>query len=254
MVQGLFVTGTDTGVGKTVVSAALVRRLVQMGYSVGVMKPVETGMLADSLEGSDAGRLMAAANLQDRLDLVCPYRFQAPLAPLAAARLEGRDIDLEQILRHYERLAAEHTVVVVEGAGGLLVPVGGDWSMRDLIGRLRLPVVLVGRTGLGGINHALLTLECLDREGIEMFALVVNETTPATTSVEKEQAASTVALLREQAGVPVLGPLPYQAWLDHDWDTAVKTLAQGSVIGGLADCLLRGTVGTSESPPPDREP
>jgi len=254
MLHGLFVTGTDTGVGKTVISGSLVRRLVLMGCSVGVMKPVETGVQPDSMEGSDAGRLMAAANVEDRLDLVCPYRFQAPIAPQAAARLEGRDIDLRQILRRYERLVAGHTVVIVEGAGGLLVPVGQDWSMRDLITKLGLPVLLVGRAGLGGINHALLTLESLDRVGIETVAVVLNETRASTTSIEKEQVASTVVLLRERAGVPVLGPLPYQVGLDHDWDAAIETLAQGSVIGGLADRLLRETAGTSESPSSDREP
>lgn len=252
--KGLFVTGTDTGVGKTVVSAALVRRLVQTGCSVGVMKPVETGVQAGAQEDSDAGRLMAAAGVEDALDLVSPYRFHAPLAPFAAACVEGRNIDREQILRQYERLASRYSCVVVEGAGGLLVPMGSDWSMPDLISRLQLPVVLVGRAGLGGINHALLTLESLERIGIGTFALVLNETRPSTTSAEKEQVASTVALLRERAGVPVLGPLPYQAELDHSWCAAVETLAQSSPIEDLADCVRREIVGSSGSPLQGQEP
>lgn len=243
--KGLFVTGTDTGVGKTVVSAALVRRLVQMRCSVGVMKPVETGVQSGSPDDSDAGRLMAAAGVVDALDLVCPYRFHAPLAPFAAAQAEGRSIDGQEILRQFERLVARYSLVVVEGAGGLFVPMGEDWSMRDLIARLDLPVVLVGRAGLGGINHALLTLESLERKHIAVMALLLNETRPSLTSVEQEQIASTVSLLHERAGVPVLGPLPYQAWLDHDWSDAVETLAQSSPIRDLADRVRRGIAGSS---------
>ncbi|WHZ21523.1 MAG: Dethiobiotin synthase BioD [Nitrospira sp.] len=247
-------TGTDTGVGKTVVSAALVRRLVQAGCSVGVMKPVETGVRAGAQDAGDAGRLMAAAGVEDTLDLVSPYRFHAPLAPFAAACEEERSIDRERILRRYERLTSRYACVVVEGAGGLLVPMGSDWSMRDLIGRLQLPVVLVGRAGLGGINHALLTLESLERAGIGTLALVLNETRPASTSYEQEQVASTVALLRERAGVPVLGPLPYQAGLDHGWCAAIETLARSRPIKDLADRLLREIVGNSESPLLGQEP
>ncbi len=246
MSRGIFVTGTDTGVGKTIVSAALARRLLQKGCSVGVMKPVETGVQPDPLPESDAGRLMAAAQVNDALDLVCPYRFHAPLAPFAAAQIEGRSIEAQDILRRFERLASRYSCVVVEGAGGLLVPMGQDWSMRDLIARLGVPVVLVGRAGLGGINHALLTLESLQREHIEVLALVLNETRrPTTTLVQQQQASSTVSVLRERAGVPVLGPLPYQAQLDRDWSVAIELFAQSSPIMDLADRVWRAIAESS---------
>jgi len=245
MGHGVFVTGTDTGVGKTVVSAALVRRLVQMDCSVGVMKPVETGVQAGSQNDSDAGRLMVAAGVEDALDVVCPYRFHAPLAPFAAAYAEGRSIDIENILRQYARLAARHSFVVVEGAGGLLVPTGENWSMRDLIVRLKLSVLLVGRAGLGGINHALLTLECLRREGIAVLALLLNETADSSAPVKRDQIASTVSLLRARAGVPVLGPLPYRARLDDDWSGTIEALAGSRPIMDLADRLWRGTAENS---------
>ena len=243
--KGLFVTGTDTGVGKTVVSAALIRRLVHMRCSVGVMKPVETGVPSDSPDDSDAGRLMAAAGVKDSLDLVSPYRLQAPLAPLAAAQAEERSIDAQEIIRQFERLVDRYSLVIVEGAGGLLVPMGEDWSMRDLIVRLGIPVVLVGRACLGGINHALLTLESLERTHIAVMALLLNETRPSATSVEQRQIASTVSLLQARAAVPVLGPLPYQAQLGHDWSAAVETLAQSSPILDLADRVRRGIAGSS---------
>lgn len=233
--NGVFVIGTDTGVGKTVVSCALVRTLLLRGCAVGVMKPAETGVQAGLFGQSDAGRLMAAANVQDTLDLISPYRFHAPLAPLAAASAEVRRIDLPNIVRTYERLAERHAFLVVEGAGGLLVPMGESWSLRDLIAELGLPVVLVGRAGLGGINHALLTLECLTREGIAVLALMLNETAAAGTPLEREQVASTVTLLRPRANVPVLGPLPYEAELDRDWSGAIERLGQSRPIKDLAD-------------------
>ncbi len=252
--KGVFVTGTDTGVGKTVVSAALVRRLVQMGCPVGVMKPVETGVLPGQLGESDAGRLLAAAGISDGIEEVSPYRLLAPLAPLAAASAQGRVIEMQEIMGRYERLASRYSCVVVEGAGGLLVPIGKDWDMRDLIGRIGLPVVLVGRAGLGGINHALLTLEGLRQRHCAVMAVVLNETALAATPAQQEQCASTVALLRERAGVPVLGPLRYQPHLGSDWSGAVEMMAQGSPIRELADLVWANAVGMSGSPRRGQEP
>lgn len=237
--MGVFVTGTDTGVGKTLVSAALVRKLAQSGRRVGVMKPVETGVDAGSSDHSDAARLMAAARVKDSLDLVSPYRFLAPLAPLSAAEAQGGNIELSEIVRRYEQLAARYPYVVVEGAGGLLVPMGNKWDMGDLISRLDLPVVLVGRVGLGGINHALLTLEALERRRIHILALLLNETVPSTTAVEQEQRASTVALLKERASVPLLGPLPYQPPLDGRWNETVEQLAGSRPISELAELVWK---------------
>ena len=254
MGNGVFVTGTDTGVGKTLVSSALVRRLAQMSCGVGVMKPVETGVQSESLDQTDAGRLMAAAGVGDALDLVCPYRFHAPLAPFAAASAERRCVDMQDILRPYAQLTERHAFMVVEGAGGLLVPMGQDWSMRDLIARLGLPVLLVGRAGLGGINHALLTLECLRREGIVVLALLLNETAPPSTSVEQEQIASTVSLLRARGGVPVLGPLPYQARLDEDWPGTIEEVARSRPIMDLAERVWRATAESCGSPIRNQEP
>ncbi|ODT45325.1 MAG: dethiobiotin synthase [Nitrospira sp. SCN 59-13] len=236
---GLFVTGTDTGVGKTLVSAALVSRLVRVGRSVGVMKPVETGVDAGLSNHSDAARLMAAARVKDSLDLVSPYRFPSPVAPLSAAAAQGRTIELNEIVRQYDELVARYSCVVVEGAGGLLVPMGHDWDMGDLISHLRLPVLLVGRVGLGGINHALLTLEALERRQIRVLALLLNETVASTTAVEQEQRASTVALLKERVSVPLLGPLPYQPPLDGRWNDTVEQLAGSRPISELAELVWK---------------
>ena len=254
MGKGLFVTGTDTGVGKTVVSAALARRLRQMHCSVGVMKPVETGVTLDSTDATDAGRLMAAAEAGDELDLVSPYRFRSPLAPQAAAPVENRCIELAEILWRFSLLVSKHSCVLVEGAGGVLVPMGEEWSVRDLIIRLDCSVLLVGRAGLGGVNHALLTLECLRRAGVRVTALVLNETAASTTAVEQDQVASTVALLRANAGVPLLGPLPFDARLATDWSATIETLARSRPIMDLADAVWRATVGSCGSPIADQMP
>lgn len=240
---GVFVTGTDTGVGKTFVSAALVCRLVQLGCSVGVMKPVETGVDSDTSNHSDAARLMAVAGVKDSLDLVSPYRFPAPLAPFSAASAQGQVIELSEIVRCYEQLAARYPCVVVEGAGGLLVPMDSQWDMSDLVSRLGLPVVLVGRVGLGGINHALLTLEALERRKISVVALLLNETAAPVGSMQLEQQASTVALLRERVSVPLLGPLPYQSRVDCARTDAVE-MASGSLpIGRLATMVMTMVAG-----------
>lgn len=236
---GVFVTGTDTGVGKTLVSAALVRRLVQLGGRVGVMKPVETGVDAVPSDESDAVRLMAAAGVNDSLDLVSPYRFPAPVAPCSAAEAQGRVIELPEIVRRYDQLAARYPCVVVEGAGGLLVPMGSEWDMSDLISLLGLPVLLVGRVGLGGINHALLTLESLERRRIPVLALLLNETAPSTTPVQQEQCASTLALLRDRIAVPLLGPLPYEARLGDEWHHTVEQLAGSRPISELAELVWK---------------
>ena len=131
MSRGLFVTGTDTGAGKTVVACAVVRGLRDRGLDVGVMKPIETGV--DPNTGPlDANALRAAAGEPDPLDRVCPLQFALPAAPNVAAASEGRGVDLARVHRVYEELALQHDWMVVEGAGGLLVPTTDDATMADL--------------------------------------------------------------------------------------------------------------------------
>jgi dethiobiotin synthetase len=197
---------------------------------------------------------MAAARVNDSLNLVSPYRFPAPLAPFSAASSQGRVIELSEIVRRYDQLAARYSCVVVEGAGGLLVPMGSEWDMSSLIGRLGLPVVVVGRVGLGGINHALLTLEALKRRRIRVLALLLNETAHSTTPIQQAQCASTVALLKERVAVPLLGPLPYQPQLDGLWIETVEQLAASPAISGLAELVWKAVAGSSGSPPQDPWP
>src|SRR5262249_29531131 len=143
-VRGLFVTGTDTGVGKTVVTAAVARALSARGVDVGIVKPVQTG-------DGDAAALKTWAGLEEELGEIAPFSFAAPLAPLVAARLEGATLDLDEVLGRIVELAERHEVTIVEGVGGLLVPVGPGWTVADLAAQLALPVLVVARAGLGTV-------------------------------------------------------------------------------------------------------
>ncbi len=145
--RGLFVTGTDTGVGKTEVACALLAAARDAGLDVGAMKPAQSGVTPG--EASDAVRLRQAAGSADPLELVCPYQFEAPLAPAVAARLAGAEISLPRILEAARALAERHAALVVEGAGGLLVPLTPRQTFADLAVALGLPVLVVARAGLG---------------------------------------------------------------------------------------------------------
>lgn len=237
MNAGCFITGTDTGVGKTVVATALARCLTQRGINVGVMKPVETGCVSEDGCLSDAIRLRTAAGASDSLELVSPYRFTAPLAPLVAARLSGVTIQLDRIGAAFKRLSSDHDFVVVEGVGGVLVPITGDIDLRDMIRALDLPAVVVGRAALGGINHALLTIEALQRRQIEIVGVVLNQPAGSVSTSDLLQAESTVQLLRERGGVRVFGPLPFESELNQAWDMGLVSLVIHPAIQELGEAL-----------------
>ncbi len=242
MTHGIFITGTDTAVGKTLVTAALAVSLKKRGLDIGVMKPVETGVLQG--RPSDAVRLARAAQVSDALDLVRPYAFRLPVAPLDAARAERRTIKMSTIVRAYQQLHARHDLLLVEGAGGVHVPITPTMDVLDLIETLKAPVVVVGRTGLGGVNHAMLTLNALRARTIPILALVLNRTIPARPAVARRQEQSTVSLLRECAGVPVIGPLPYRAGVDARFERAVETMAAHSKMRKLTKLLLASARGS----------
>jgi dethiobiotin synthetase len=199
---GLFVTGTDTGVGKTVVSCALARALRAGGFDVGVMKPCETGVTAAG--PLDALALRAAAGADDPLEDVCPLAFALPAAPAVAARAEARTVDLGIVRKAAARLRACHDVLLVEGAGGALVPLAPGVAMADLALELALPVLVVARGALGTINHTLLTLEALASRGIALAGVVLSHGASALSAPD----AANLAWLREALGPRLLGELP----------------------------------------------
>jgi dethiobiotin synthetase len=241
MKYGVFITGTDTEVGKTVVTTALAAVFVRYGYNVGVMKPIETGLSPSADLRSDAVRLRAAARSADALSEIRPYGFRRPLAPLDAARLEGRTIALPTILRAFSRVSPRHEVLLVEGIGGVYVPVNSSLNMSDIIYHLNLPTVVVGRATLGGVNHALVTLAALRRRKIPLLALALNRTVPVRTAIARSQERSTVCLLRQYAGVPVIGPLPYLSTVERNWAESVAKLARARAITTLASLVVVGS-------------
>ncbi len=242
--RGCFITGTDTGVGKTVVTAALAVALRKRGYAVGVMKPIETGVPPFADERSDAARLRAASRSSDAITEVRPYAFRRPLAPLDAARLEKKTVTLPAIMRAFRTLQSRHEVVLVEGVGGVYVPITSSLNVSDLIYRMRLPAIVIGRASLGGINHALLTLEALRQRNIFVLALVLNRTLPAQTATAREQERSTVRLLRQLADVPVIGPLPYRSMREGRFHGEVARLTRTAAITTLTRLVLTSWRGT----------
>ena len=218
---GVFVTATDTGVGKTEVACALVRAWRARGADVGVMKPAQSGVTPGEL--SDAARLRAAAGDEDPLDLVCPYTFEAPLAPALAARLSGVEISLDRLLATARALARRHRALVVEGAGGLLVPLAARATVADLAVALALPVLVVGRAGLGTVNHTALTCEALRARGLEVAGVVLNRPLPGGDPSEPHNAAE----IERLTGVRVLAALP------HEPDPARREALLAEALGSL---------------------
>jgi dethiobiotin synthetase len=216
MTSGWFVTGTDTGVGKTQVSEALLRALAHSGRRAVGMKPVASGChrSAAGLRSEDAECLQAASSVPaDYID-VNPYAFEPPIAPQLAAESAGARIELGVIERHYQRLAATADVMVVEGIGGWRVPLGPSLEMSGVAQSLRLPVVLVVGARLGCISHSLLTAESIRADGCVLAGWAVNQIDPAF-----ETSAELIQLLHERIGVPPLAVIGYRpardAWQAH---------------------------------------
>ncbi len=176
MKQSFFITGTDTGIGKTYVACQLIRHYVAQGYRVVGMKPVAAG--CDLVDGQwvneDVALLTQASNVPAPMHLVNPYCFKDPIAPHIAAEKEGIEIQLDVIQRAYDALSALADIVVVEGAGGILVPHNAHYTIADLIARLNIPVLFVVGMRLGCINHALLTMEVMQARGLTVSAWVAN--------------------------------------------------------------------------------
>ncbi|MCH2172585.1 dethiobiotin synthase [Myxococcota bacterium] len=200
--RGVFVTGTDTGVGKTLVACTLARSLRERGLRVGVMKPVETGV--GDAGPLDALALREAAGVDDPLERICPARFAQPSAPPVAARAEGRDVDLQAIRQAFTELRQRHEYLIVEGAGGLLVRVAGEVSMADLAQEFELPLLVVARGALGTFNHTHLTLEAARTRELPVAGVVVSQVDGALSSAD----ADNLGALRESLGARWLGEIP----------------------------------------------
>ena len=174
--KGFFITGTDTGVGKTLVTVQMGKAIQSKNITLGVMKPIETGVSSSLVPTvlSDAGLLKTALGITDPIETISPYRYQTPVAPLLASELENSPIVPQTIIESYKNLASQYKVVLVEGAGGLLVPINRDYLMADLAKELNLPLIIVAPFHLGTINHTALTIEAARARGLKVEGIIFN--------------------------------------------------------------------------------
>lgn len=186
--MNIFVTGTDTGVGKTFFVVEMLRHLGQQGVQAVGMKPVCCG------DRGDASTLLAAGAAGVTLDEINPVWLRTPVAPAVAARIEGVDVDLERLLNSYRSLAARFEVVIVEGVGGWMVPLTQQHTTADFASRLSLPVVVVAANRLGCLNHVSLTLHAIRSSGLDVAAVALNEGIGAADSSQKTNAAEIARL------------------------------------------------------------
>lgn len=202
--RGYFITGTDTAAGKTYAARLLVEALRLRGLRVAVMKPVAAGIDADGMN-EDVRLLMSASNVAAPPQLVNPYCFAPAIAPHLAARLEGVSMQLEVIEQAYAQLAAQADAVIVEGAGGFLVPFNDACGMDAIPLHLGLPVIMVVGLRLGCLNHALLTAEAIRARGLILAGWIANRIDPHMAA-----AADNLASLRSILHAPCLGEIPWQ--------------------------------------------
>ncbi len=197
--KGIFITATDTGIGKTTATLILARLLRNKGVKVGVMKPVQCG-------GEDAAFLKRSLRLEEKIEQINPYFAKESLSPNIAFKRAGISIDIKKILSAYEFLLSVHDFVIVEGAGGLLVPLKKDYFIADLIKEMGLDIIVVARSGLGTINHTLLTVNQARQLGINVIGVLFNDVVLSSEGVCK---ATNPGIINELGAVDILGEIPY---------------------------------------------
>ena len=224
MTPAWFITGTDTGVGKTRIAAALCCGLARRGISVAAMKPVASGcsVTPEGLRNDDALALLAAMNVRARYSDVNPYAFGPAIAPHIAAQEAGVSIDFEVLDRAFERLKMQSQAMIVEGAGGWLAPLDATRGFADLAAHWQMDVVLVVGMRLGCLNHALLTAESIERRGLHLRGWVANTIDP-----QVERLKENISSLQSRLGAPCLGYFSFEP------QASLETLAQGLAIDAL---------------------
>jgi dethiobiotin synthetase len=198
MAKAFFITGTDTGVGKTFATIMLARFYLEHGKDVGVMKPISCGPAKEN----DARCYIKELKLKDPLSLINPIALKSPLAPYVASKKEKRKINLKNIFDAFEKLQNLHDILLVEGVGGVLVPIKQDYFVIDLIKDLSIPAIIVARAGLGTQNHTLLTVEALKRRRIPIEGIILNGYTGKDLS-EKTNAE----VIEEFCGIKILAKI-----------------------------------------------
>ena len=204
--KGIFITATDTEVGKTFVSGLLIRTFLQRGIKTGYFKPIASACQSKNglLLSEDLLCVESFTNTKMDHDLHCPVRYLKPLAPLAAARLEKRPLNLESIWESFERLKQKYSCLVVEGIGGVMVPLKKNYLVLDMMVDIKFPALVVCRPALGTINHTLLTLQAIKSKGIPLLGFLTN----GSMEKEDEAARTSPGLISSFSSVPYLGHVP----------------------------------------------
>ena len=185
---GIFITGTDTDVGKTWLGCHLINHLIMQGFDIAPRKPVESGW-SDDISQTDAWKLARAANKQDQLDIICPNRFKAPISPARAARLEGKILSMKQLKQQCLNQLEDHQLLYVEGAGGFYSPLCENALNADLCEELNLAIIVVAEDKLGCINHILLTVEAIKQRGLNLIGVILNNKKPTQNASEQNNLA-----------------------------------------------------------------
>jgi len=228
--NGLFITGTDTGVGKTLVAGGIAKILSQAGYTVGVFKPVATGCKHhhEGLVSTDAKFLRYWSNCDFELSVINPVGFVTPAAPVVCQEFERRHVDFAAIQTAYESICQASDFVIVEGIGGIRVPISGDVDVLGLAKAFALPVVIVARPYLGTINHTLLTIDAVRAAGLDLAGVVISGYDAASATYAEETGADVIA---EYGDVAILAIVP------QDEDSNVEDCRLGDLtVETLTDC------------------
>ncbi len=214
MNRGFFITGTDTGVGKTVVAAAIAITLKGRGLNISVMKPVETGCqrVNDTLTPGDGLFLKEMADIKEDINNITPVKFELPLAPMVASEIEGKEVKLDLVMNSFRYMINKYDALIIEGIGGLMVPVKKEYFVYNLIKEFSLPVIIVTRATLGTINHTLLSVEFLLSQGISLTGIIINCAKPPEKNNIAEKTNPDV--IERLIPVPVIGVFPYLENID----------------------------------------
>ncbi len=227
--KGFFVTATDTGVGKTLVSGTLVHQLINSGKKAGVFKPVASGC---SVEGGaylseDAEFLHKCCPWLSE-ELICPCRFEPPVAPMAAEMLTGKLVNWKAISGAYSQIVEKSDLVVVEGVGGIMVPLSKDILVIDLVAAMKLPVVIVAHNSLGTISHTISTIKMCRNHNIDIAAVIMNQNQPC---VNPQASKTNAHIIQQVTGQPILQTIPYDSSykIDHlissnNWENELPEL------------------------------
>lgn len=227
---GLFITGTDRSVGKTLIAGAIARILTDKGLKVGVFKPIATDCHRswEGLVSHDTEFLCHCSNSDLSLSTVTPVGFLAKATPLVCATEKGNPIDFEQIARAYKEICEHSDIVIVEGIGGVRVPLTMEFDLLDLAVEFDLPVVIVARAKAGIINHALMTIDCVRAAKLEIVGVVINDYNAAESTMIEETAEE---IISQCGGVAILSVVPF----DETVDIQEPNLGE-FIVGSLANC------------------